>query len=88
MHVEMARTLDAVLLSIRDFQAAARTGGSRSRPAWPMIVLATPKGWIGPATVDAADRRDVSRPPDSSHRPAHQSRAPATARGVDAQLSP
>jgi xylulose-5-phosphate/fructose-6-phosphate phosphoketolase len=48
----MARTLDAVLRSIRDFQAAARTGGSRSRPAWPMIVLATPKGWTGPATVD------------------------------------
>src|SRR6188472_2204757 len=52
MHVEMARTLDAVLLAIRDFQTAARTAGSRSRPAWPMIVLATPKGWTGPATVD------------------------------------
>ena len=52
MHVDMARTLDAVLLSIRDFQTDARTGGSRSRPAWPMIVLATPKGWTGPATVD------------------------------------
>jgi xylulose-5-phosphate/fructose-6-phosphate phosphoketolase len=52
MHVEMARTLDAVLLAIRDFQTAARTAGSRSRPAWPMIVLATPKGWTGPTTVD------------------------------------
>ena len=52
MHVEMARTLDTVVHSIRDLQAAARTGGSRSRPAWPMIVLATPKGWTGPAIVD------------------------------------
>ena len=52
MHVAMARTLDTVVHSIRDLQAAARTGGSRSRPAWPMIVLATPKGWTGPATVD------------------------------------
>src|SRR5687767_11467534 len=52
LHVEMARTLDAVVQSISSFQAAARKGGSRSRPAWPMIVLATPKGWTGPAIVD------------------------------------
>jgi xylulose-5-phosphate/fructose-6-phosphate phosphoketolase len=52
LHVEMARTLDAVLQTIRDIQTAARTGGSTSRPTWPMVVLATPKGWTGPKIVD------------------------------------
>ena len=52
MHVEMARTLDTVLQAIRDIQTAARAGGTRARPTWPMIVLATPKGWTGPARVD------------------------------------
>ena len=34
---------------IRDIQRTrARSGSSRSRPRWPMIVLATPKGWTGP----------------------------------------
>ncbi len=46
------KPLDTVVQSIRDIQAAARTGGVGARPAWPMIVLATPKGWTGPAIVD------------------------------------
>jgi len=33
-----------------EMPAAAR--GHRQRPAWPMIVLRTPKGWTGPAMVD------------------------------------
>ena len=52
LHVEMARTLDTALQSIRDIQITARKGGSPSRPAWPMVVLATPKGWTGPKMVD------------------------------------
>jgi xylulose-5-phosphate/fructose-6-phosphate phosphoketolase len=51
MHQQMAATLDRVLDEIRDVQQRARASGDRSRPRWPMIVLATPKGWTGPAEV-------------------------------------
>ncbi len=53
MHAAMASTLDAVVAEIRDIQARARSGpGPVARPRWPAIVLATPKGWTGPKTVD------------------------------------
>ncbi len=52
MHPLMARTLDTVLDQIAAIQAAARTGGFRQRPRWPMIVFRTPKGWTGPKVVD------------------------------------
>ncbi len=52
MHRLMAQTLDAVLDEIATIQTAARQDGFRRRPAWPMIVLRTPKGWTGPKTVD------------------------------------
>jgi xylulose-5-phosphate/fructose-6-phosphate phosphoketolase len=47
VHQELAATLDEVLDPRRrgaDERAA--------RPAWPMIVLRTPKGWTGPKMVD------------------------------------
>jgi xylulose-5-phosphate/fructose-6-phosphate phosphoketolase len=52
VHEDLAATLDAVLDDIAEIQAAARSGRSSARPAWPMIVLRTPKGWTGPRTVD------------------------------------
>ncbi|MBA3453038.1 MAG: phosphoketolase family protein, partial [Deltaproteobacteria bacterium] len=52
MHTEMADALDRAFDLIRDAQQAARAGTSRERPRWPMIVLRSPKGWTGPATVD------------------------------------
>ena len=52
MHTEMADALDRAFDLIRAAQQAARTGTSRERPRWPMIVLRSPKGWTGPATVD------------------------------------
>ena len=52
MHQLMAATLDTVVGRIRDIQTAARTRGVSTRPRWPMIVLATPKGWTGPKVVD------------------------------------
>ncbi len=53
MHQAMARTLDRVLGEIRAIQHQARSAGAAlERPRWPMIVLATPKGWTGPKTVD------------------------------------
>jgi xylulose-5-phosphate/fructose-6-phosphate phosphoketolase len=52
MHQLMARTLDTVLGEIRDIQEDARSHGFKERPAWPMIVLRSPKGWTGPKEVD------------------------------------
>ena len=52
MHVQMAQALDDVLDDIRTIQRDARTMGVTSRPAWPMIVLRSPKGWTGPRFVD------------------------------------
>ncbi len=51
MHALMAETLDDVLDRIATIRAAAEAG-DLSRPAWPMIVLRTPKGWTGPDVVD------------------------------------
>lgn len=52
VHPAMMAALDACHDGIRAIQHAARSGGSTERPAWPMIVLETPKGWTGPKTVD------------------------------------
>ncbi|HEY2326102.1 MAG TPA: phosphoketolase family protein [Gaiellaceae bacterium] len=52
MHELMAQTLDTCVAEIRSIQHAARTAGRGPRPAWPMIVLRTPKGWTGPKEVD------------------------------------
>jgi xylulose-5-phosphate/fructose-6-phosphate phosphoketolase len=51
MHQLMAATLDEIAAEIAAIQERAR-GGDLTRPAWPMIVLRTPKGWTGPKTVD------------------------------------
>jgi xylulose-5-phosphate/fructose-6-phosphate phosphoketolase len=52
LHVTMANAVDAAVADIRTIQTRARNGTSAARPRWPMIVLATPKGWTGPAIVD------------------------------------
>ena len=52
VHQSMAGTLDRVVAEIRQIQSDARTEGFERRPAWPMIVLRTPKGWTGPKEVD------------------------------------
>jgi xylulose-5-phosphate/fructose-6-phosphate phosphoketolase len=52
MHEAMAAALDTAIEQIRAFQQEARAHGGRSRPRWPMIVLASPKGWTGPKTID------------------------------------
>ena len=52
VHQLLAATLDVVLDDIARIQSQARTGGAITRPAWPMIVLRTPKGWTGPEIVD------------------------------------
>src|SRR4051812_26599753 len=52
MHQEFAATLDRCLDEIAEHQRRAREEGSTERPRWPMIVLASPKGWTGPERVD------------------------------------
>ena len=52
MHQLMAATLDQVIAEIGKIQQDARENGFTHRPAFPMIVLRSPKGWTGPKTVD------------------------------------
>ena len=52
MHQEMAALLDTVYGEIREIQKKTRETGDTTRPAWPMIVMRTPKGWTGPKEVD------------------------------------
>jgi xylulose-5-phosphate/fructose-6-phosphate phosphoketolase len=52
VHQQFAAALDSCLERINEIQRAARGGGDTGRPAWPMIVLRTPKGWTCPPVVD------------------------------------
>jgi len=52
MHQAFAATLDHCLDQITEVQRRARSSEDVGRPAWPMIVLRTPKGWTGPREVD------------------------------------
>src|SRR2546421_2274451 len=47
VHQAFAAALDEALDDIAGIQSSAQ-----SRPAWPMVVLRTPKGWTGPKAVD------------------------------------
>ncbi len=74
MHREMAETMDTVIGEIHAAQARARDTGDAARPAWPMIVLRTPKGWTGPEEVDGARVEGSFRAhqiPISMERPEH-----------------
>jgi xylulose-5-phosphate/fructose-6-phosphate phosphoketolase len=52
MHQLMAATLDTVIAEITSIQKHARETGDATRPAWPMIVFKSLKGWTGPKFVD------------------------------------
>ncbi len=52
VHRSLAAALDAAYEQITTIQREARERRLRSRPAWPAIVLRTPKGWTGPREVD------------------------------------
>ncbi|HEX2378590.1 MAG TPA: phosphoketolase family protein [Gaiellales bacterium] len=53
MHCRFAAALDDALDDIAAIQEAARgDGNGHGRPAWPMIVLRSPKGWTGPRELD------------------------------------
>ncbi len=63
MHKKMAATLDVVMAEIKAIQTLARKAGAAAavRPQWPMIILRTPKGWTGPASVDGKQTEDYWR---------------------------
>ncbi len=52
VHQQLAATMDTVIGEIKTIQRRARQDGDLTRPAWPVIVLKTPKGWTGPKVVD------------------------------------
>ena len=48
MHRAMAEAMDTAIGRILTIRSEARRSGEAERPAWPMIVLRSPKGWTGP----------------------------------------
>ncbi len=74
-HQAMAETLDTVLAEIRAIQAEARANGFTQRPAWPMIIMKTPKGWTGPKVVDGVQIEGTFRahqvPMEDMSKPDH-----------------
>jgi len=64
MHRKAAALFDTIFDRIAAIQKAAREEGASERPAWPMLILRTPKGWTGPKFVDG-------RPVENTWR-AHQ----------------
>ena len=52
MHRQMAAVLDDTIGEIKQIWADARSKGFRGRPAWPMIIMRTPKGWTCPPEID------------------------------------
>jgi xylulose-5-phosphate/fructose-6-phosphate phosphoketolase len=52
VHRRFAATLDRVLNEIAEIKAAAASGSLETRPAWPMIIFKSPKGWTCPKEID------------------------------------
>ncbi len=52
MHQQAAAMFDTIFDRIAAIQKAARDSAKPERPAWPMLILRTPKGWTGPKFVD------------------------------------
>lgn len=63
-HQRMAAALDRAIGSIQAIHRGAGESHASERPAWPMIILRSPKGWTGPKNVDG-------HPVEGSYR-AHQ----------------
>lgn len=76
VHQAMWSTLDWAYSEIRALQNRARRGEAVVRPAWPVIILRTPKGWTGPKTVDGVPVEGTFHShqvpiPDPAHNPEH-----------------
>lgn len=51
LHKQMASIMDEIVEKLQMIKADAKNGKIR-RPAYPMLILKTPKGWTGPKVVD------------------------------------
>src|SRR6187399_2884000 len=75
MHHRMAGALETAVGDICAIQRNARAKGFQARPAWPMIILRSPKGWTGPKLVDGKQAEGSFRshqvPMGDMDRPAH-----------------
>jgi xylulose-5-phosphate/fructose-6-phosphate phosphoketolase len=74
MHRLMAEAMDAAVSRILAIRSEARRSGEARRPAWPMIVLRSPKGWTGPAALGERKLEGFWRAhqvplPDPAHDP-------------------
>jgi xylulose-5-phosphate/fructose-6-phosphate phosphoketolase len=61
MHHAMAAAMDTAIARIQAIRHQARSSGVAERPAWPMIVLRSPKGWTGPKSVGENKLEDFWR---------------------------
>ena len=61
VHQQLAGVLDAVVAEIKQIWDDARSNGVVKRPAWPMIVFRTPKGWTCPPEIDGKKCEDYWR---------------------------
>jgi xylulose-5-phosphate/fructose-6-phosphate phosphoketolase len=56
MHQQAAAIFDKIFDRIAEIQKTAREAAAKGetleRPAWPMLIMRTPKGWTGPKFVD------------------------------------
>ena len=73
MHKLMAAAMDKCIEKIKKIWLDSRINNKTERPAWPMIILRTPKGWTGPEVVDG-------KTIEGSYR-AHQ--VPVDMKGID-----
>jgi len=76
MHQSFATALDTCYATIQAIQIEARTKGFSQRPAWPALVLRSPKGWTGPKFVDGLSVEGTFRAhqvplPNVRENPAH-----------------
>ncbi|MEJ3653295.1 phosphoketolase family protein [Actinomycetes bacterium KLBMP 9759] len=52
VHARMAAAMDRIMATIDGLRIRAARCELGQRPRWPVLVLRSPKGWTGPATVD------------------------------------
>ena len=61
VHQQLAEVMDLAVAEIKSIWADARNLGNLKRPAWPMIVFRTPKGWTCPPYIDGKKCEDYWR---------------------------
>lgn len=76
MHLRMSETLERIIKDIYSIKKKAHKGEPVERPAWPMLILRTPKGWTCPKELDGLALEDYWRShqvpiSEMAEKPAH-----------------